>query len=91
MSNIGARAGDEVVQLYVRDDVSSATRPRIELKAFERITLEPGERRSVRFTIGPEQLWYYGADLQRRVEPGTFTIFTGPDSVTLQQTVLTVA
>lgn len=90
VTNIGQRAGDEVVQLYVRDDVSSATRPRIELKAFERITVQPGERRSVSFTIGTEQLWYYGADLKRRVEPGTFTIFTGPDSATLQQAVLTV-
>ncbi len=88
--NTGARAGDEVVQLYVRDDISSATRPERELKAFERVSLEPGQRRTVHLELGPEQLRYYDADMVRRVEPGNFTIFTGADSGALQCAVLTV-
>lgn len=88
--NTGPVAGDEVVQVYVRDDVSSATRPRLELKAFRRVTLQPGERTTVQVEIGPEQLRYYDAAMVRRVEPGTFTIFTGADSVRLQSVLLTV-
>ncbi len=65
VTNTGARAGDEVVQLYIRDEVSRATRPVMELKGFRRITLSPGERRTVTFEVGPEHLAYHGPDLKR--------------------------
>lgn len=89
--NVGQRRGDEVVQMYIRDDVSSVTRPLLELKGFQRVTLEPGEQRTVTFDIKPSDLWFYNADMQRVVEPGTFTIFAGPNSVDLKQATLTVA
>ncbi|QJE02073.1 beta-glucosidase [Massilia forsythiae] len=89
--NSGSRRGDEVVQLYIRDDVSSVTRPLLELKGFQRVTLEPGERRTLAFDIKPTDLWFYNADMQRVVEPGTFTIFAGPNSADLKKTTLTVA
>ncbi|MES3020265.1 MAG: glycoside hydrolase family 3 N-terminal domain-containing protein [Pseudomonadota bacterium] len=88
--NTGSVAGDEVVQLYVRDDVSSVTRPVLSLKAFERVTLEPGQSRTVSFRIGPDQLSFYNAGMRRVVEPGTFTLFSGPDSVNLKSTQLSV-
>ncbi|MES3023529.1 MAG: glycoside hydrolase family 3 N-terminal domain-containing protein [Pseudomonadota bacterium] len=90
VSNTGAVAGDEVVQLYIRDDVSSVTRPVLELKAFKRITLQPGETRSVSFDIKPSDLWFYDSDMKRVVEPGTFTVSAGPSSVQLKAAVLTV-
>jgi len=71
--------------------VSSVTRPMLELKGFQRVTLEPGEQRTVTFDIKPTDLWFYNADMKRVVEPGTFTIFAGPDSVDLKKTTLTVA
>jgi beta-glucosidase len=89
--NVGNRRGDEVVQLYIRDDVSSVTRPMLELKGFQRVTLEPGETRTVSFDIKPTDLWFYNADMKRVVEPGTFTIFAGPNSVDLKKATLTVA
>ncbi|MCS0589658.1 glycoside hydrolase family 3 N-terminal domain-containing protein [Massilia norwichensis] len=89
--NTGSRRGDEVVQLYIRDDFSSVTRPLLELKGFQRVTLEPGERRTLGFDIKPTDLWFYNVDMKRVVEPGTFTIFVGPNSVDLKKTTLTVA
>lgn len=89
--NVGTRRGDEVVQLYIRDDVSSVTRPLLELKGFQRVTLEPGEARTVSFDIKPTDLWFWNAEMKRVVEPGTFTIFAGPNSVDLKKTTLTVA
>ncbi|WP_407668208.1 glycoside hydrolase family 3 N-terminal domain-containing protein [Novosphingobium rosa] len=89
--NTGARLGDEVVQLYIRDKVSSVTRPIKELKGFERITLKPGEMRTVTFNIGPEALQMWNDQMQRVVEPGDFEIMTGDNSVDLKTTTLTVA
>jgi beta-glucosidase len=89
--NTGKLRGDEVVQLYIRDDVSSVTRPLLELKGFQRVTLEPGEQRTLSFDIKPSDLWFYNADMKRVVEPGTFSIFAGPNSVDLKKTTLTVA
>jgi beta-glucosidase len=89
--NTGSVRGDEVVQLYIRDDVSSVTRPLLELKGFQRVTLAPGEQRTLAFDIKPSDLWFYNADMKRAVEPGTFTIFAGPNSVDLKKTTLTVA
>ncbi|MBL8550091.1 MAG: glycoside hydrolase family 3 C-terminal domain-containing protein [Hyphomonadaceae bacterium] len=88
--NTGARAGDEVVQLYIRDRVSSVTRPILELRGFERVTLAPGESRTVNFTLTPASLQFYDANMQRVVESGEFEIKTGPNSVQLQTAVLTV-
>ena len=88
--NSGARAGDEVVQLYIRDKVSSVTRPIKELKGFERVTLKPGEVRTVTFTIRPESLWMWNDKMERVVEPGDFEIMTGNSSVALQSATLTV-
>jgi beta-glucosidase len=89
--NAGARTGDEVVQLYVRDQVASVTRPVKELKGFERVTLSPGETRTVRFTLGPAAFAMWDADLREVVEPGRFDVMTGPNSVDLQTAVLEVA
>ncbi|MCW3835718.1 glycoside hydrolase family 3 N-terminal domain-containing protein [Sphingomonas canadensis] len=90
VTNTGARAGDEVVQLYVRDDHASVTRPVKELKRFQRVTLQPGEKRTVSFTLNPRDLSFYNVDMRRVVEPGTFTISAGADSATLKSTTLTV-
>ena len=90
VANTGARAGDEVVQLYIRDDVSSVTRPVKELKGFRRVTLAPGERRTVTFDIGPDALQLWSRDMKRVVEPGTFTIMAGANSVELKSATLTV-
>jgi beta-glucosidase len=91
VTNTGKRPGDEVVQLYIRDDVSSVTRPVKELKGFARVNLAPGEQRTVSFTVTPAELQFYGMDMKRVVEPGTFTLMTGPNSVDLKTTTLTVA
>lgn len=88
--NTGRRAGDEVVQLYVRDDHASITRPVLELKHFRRVTLKPGERRTVNFNLTPRDLSLWNVDMKRVVEPGTFTVSAGPDSVQLKSATLTV-
>ncbi|MDQ3687460.1 MAG: beta-glucosidase BglX, partial [Acidobacteriota bacterium] len=81
VENTGRRAGDEVVQLYIRDVAASVTRPVRELKGFERITLRPGERRRVTFTLTPESLGFYDREMRFRVEPGAFKVFVGTSSV----------
>lgn len=86
VTNTGKRAGDEVVQLYVRDDVGSVTRPVKELCGFQRIHLRPGEKRQVEFVLGPENLSFHGLDLKPVVEPGTFTVFVGGSSQDLIET-----
>jgi beta-glucosidase len=91
VTNTGKRAGDEVVQIYIRDDVSSVTRPVLELKAFKRVTLQPGEKRTLSFDIKPSDLWFYNTEMQRVVEPGSFTIHAGPDSVNLKSVKLMVS
>jgi beta-glucosidase len=89
--NTGSRAGDEVVQLYIRDDVSSVTRPIKELKGFRRVSLQPGQSTTVSFELTPRSLQFWNADMHRVVEPGTFSIMVGPNSVDLKKTVLTVS
>jgi len=81
IENVGARTGDEVVQLYIRDVVASVTRPLKELKGFERITLKPGEKRRVEFVLTSEHLGFYDRNLRFVVEPGEFKVFVGPNSV----------
>jgi len=90
VANTGSRAGDEVVQLYVRDDEASVTRPVIELKGFQRVTLGPGERRTLNFELQPDDLALWNAEMKRVVEPGTFTISAGPNSVDLKSAKLIV-
>lgn len=90
LKNIGDRTGDEVVQLYIRDRHSSVTRPIKELKAFERVTLRPGETRTVTFTVGPEQLRFFDRSMERVVEPGQFELMVGPSSSELQSVTLSV-
>ncbi|MDF1501570.1 glycoside hydrolase family 3 N-terminal domain-containing protein [Roseisolibacter sp. H3M3-2] len=80
VANTSSRAGDEVVQLYVRDDAGSVTRPVRELKGFQRVTLGAGERRTVRFTLKPEHLAFTALDMRRVVEPGAFTVWAGGSS-----------
>lgn len=80
VENTGKRAGDEVVQLYIRDVAASVTRPVKELKGFERITLQPGEKRRVTFTLAPEQLAFYNREMRFAVEPGEFKVFVGNSS-----------
>lgn len=80
VTNTGDRAGSEVVQLYIRDLGGSITRPVKELKGFEKIYLQPNESRTVRFTIAPEMLKFYNADLKFVAEPGDFDVMIGPDS-----------
>jgi len=91
VTNVGSRAGDEVVQVYIRDQVASVTQPIKALKGFERITLQPGEKRTVRITLDPEAFSIWNAEMQEVVEPGLFDIMTGPDSRTLQTTTLEIA
>jgi len=69
-----------VVQLYVRDLLASVTRPVRELKAFERVSLEPGETRQVSFEVPVERLGFTGLDMRYRVEPGEFRVWIGPDA-----------
>jgi len=90
VTNIGKRAGGEVVQLYLRDQVSSLTRPVKELKGFQRITLEPGETQTVSFTLTPEALSFLNAEMQRVVEPGLFDVMVGNSSVNVETIVLEV-
>jgi beta-glucosidase len=77
VTNTGARAGDEVVQLYVRDEEASVARPVLELVGFRRVHLEPGECRTVSFQISTEQLSFTDANHRRVVEPGTVRISVG--------------
>ena len=86
----GRRAGDEVAQLYLRDVVSSVTRPTKELRGFERVTLKPGETRTVTFALGPAELSLIDRRMQRVVEPGRFDVMVGTSSTTLTTATLDV-
>jgi len=80
VKNTGKVTGDEVVQLYIRDAISSVVRPVKELKGFERITLKAGESKTVTFDIGREELQFYNEEMKRVVEPGKFIIMVGGNS-----------
>jgi len=81
VTNTGKRAGDEIVQLYIRDLVSSITRPIMELKDFKRISLAPGESKTVEFVITPDKLSFLDLNMKSVVEPGGFDIMVGTSSV----------
>lgn len=78
--NSGARAGDEVVQLYLRDVLATVARPVMELAGFQRVHLAPGESREISFTIAPAHLRLTNGEMQRVVEPGSFRIMVGASS-----------
>lgn len=80
VTNTGSRAGDEIVQFYIRDIAGSIARPVKELKHFDRISLRPGESRTVNFPITIEDLKFYNYDLEHVAEPGDFEVMAGPDS-----------
>jgi beta-glucosidase len=80
VTNKGTVKGDEIVQLYIRDQVSSVTRPVMELKGFKRISLIPGESKTVEFMIDPSKLAFYDLHMNYIVEPGTFDIMVGASS-----------
>jgi beta-glucosidase len=80
VTNTGDRDGNEIVQLYIRDIVSTVTRPVQELKDFARIHLTKGETKTVEFTITADKLQYYGPDMKRIVEPGEFEVQVGRNS-----------
>ncbi len=82
VTNTGNRAGEEIVQLYIGDDIRRAGTPPVkELKAFQRVHLEPGERKVVEFTIGRDELSFFDQKLKKTTEPGSFTVWVAPSSV----------
>jgi beta-glucosidase len=92
VENTGPVAGDEVVQLYLHDKVASVVRPVKELKKFQRIALQPGETKTVEFTITPKDLSMYDYDLNWGVEPGEFEVMIGSSSQDIRlKEILTVA
>ena len=91
VANTGTRDGDEVVQLYIRDEQSSVPRPMLELKGFRRVTLKPGARTTVHFELGPDELGFWDVDMNWSVEPGSFRISAGNSSAALKHTQLVVA
>ncbi|HEV7704323.1 MAG TPA: fibronectin type III-like domain-contianing protein, partial [Gemmatimonadaceae bacterium] len=90
VSNAGARDADEVVQLYLRDDVASVARPVKQLVRFRRVHLAKGASETVTFTLGAQDLALYDLRLRRVVEPGTFTLFAGTSSASTQEAHFTV-
>ena len=85
LRNIGNRKGTETVQLYIRDISASVTRPLKELKSFQKVTLEPGEKKVVIFEIDEEMLSFYRKDMSFGPEPGHFSVYIGGDSDNLKQ------
>jgi beta-glucosidase len=85
VTNTGRREGDDVVQLYLRDQVSSVTRPVKELRGFARIHLRAGESKRVEFRLGPAELGLYDRDNKRVVEPGKFDVMVGASSTDIRQ------
>jgi beta-glucosidase len=84
VKNTGTQGGDEVVQLYIRDLLSSVARPLKELKGFQRISLRSGEEKKVTFTITPVMLEMLNAKLERVTEPGDFRIMIGASSADIR-------
>jgi len=78
--NKGSREGDEVVQLYTRQLVGSVTRPVRELRAFQRVHLQSGEKKTVQFTLRASDLAFYNEHMKLAVEPGAFEVWIAPDS-----------
>ena len=92
ITNTGEVDGEEVAQLYIRDNVSSVTRPIKELKGYQRVFVKAGETKKIKFTVNAESLAFYDINMNYVVEPGTFTIMTGSSSNNkdLKKTILTI-
>ena len=90
VTNSSKVRGDEVVQLYIRDEVSSVTRPVKELRGFRRIALNPGETKTVEMSLGPNELSFLNRDMRWVVEAGSFAILVGGNSDELIETKLSV-
>ncbi len=90
ITNTGKVRGDEVAQMYIRDDVSSVTRPVKELKDFSRVSIDAGQTKTVTFKVTPAKLQFYNREMKRVVEPGTFQIMVGGNSVDLMKATLEV-
>jgi beta-glucosidase len=90
VTNDGAQPGTEVVQLYLRDDAASVTRPVRELRGFRRVPLGPGEHQTVTFQLGPDDLAMYDREMRRVVEPGGFTVWAGGSSAATLEAHFTV-
>lgn len=90
VTNTGDRAGDETVQIYVRDKIASVTRPVKQLAGFQRVSLDPGESTTVTIDLPADALSLWNIDMERVVEPGEFDIMSGPNSADLKTTTLTV-
>lgn len=90
VTNTGARSGDEIVQLYIRDKIASISRPVKELKDFKKIHLNPGEKKTVEFVLTEDKLKFYNAELDLVSEPGDFDLFVGGNSVDLMSVMFTL-
>jgi beta-glucosidase len=90
ITNTGSREGDEVPQLYVHQRVASVTRPVLQLKGFQRVTLKPGEKKTIEFSITPDMLSMLNVDMHRVVEPGVVDLMVGPSSDQTNSVALTV-
>jgi beta-glucosidase len=86
VANTGPRAGDEVVQLYIQDIQASVTRPVKELKGFKRVSLQPGEKRTVTFTLSVNQLGFYNREMNFVVEPGLIKVMVGSSAEAIHLT-----
>ena len=86
VENTGLRAGDEVVQLYIRDPVASMTRPVKELKGFQRVSLQPGEKRRIEIVLDRDQLGFWNREMRYAVEPGEFRVMVGSNSAEVIET-----
>ncbi|MGC4232857.1 MAG: glycoside hydrolase family 3 C-terminal domain-containing protein [Niabella sp.] len=84
LKNTGQKAGTEVVQLYIRDNLSSVTQPVLSLKGFQRIRLQPGEKKQIMFTITPQMLQLLNGQMKWVVEPGDFTLMVGASSADIR-------
>lgn len=91
ITNTGKVRGDEIAQMYIRDEVSSVTRPLKELRDFTRISIEPNQTKTVTFTVNSAKLAFYNREMKRVVEPGTFQIMVGGSSVELMSQPLEVS
>ena len=90
ITNTGSRGGDEVAQLYVHQRVASRTRPVMQLRGFKRVSLEPGQKTAVEFSISPADLALIDVNMNSVVEPGTFDLMVGPSSAETSSVALEV-
>ncbi len=90
VTNSGKVAGEEIVQLYIRDVISLPTRPVMELKDFTRIALQPGETKTVTFRLTPDKLEAFNLEMKREIQPGEFEVMVGRSSVDYLKTLLKV-